>query len=68
MAAGGAAGAAALGFGTLLASRFFEAWAYILLTVSAVALMNSAAATPRDRAKAPACGAPTCRLAAASRF
>ena len=52
MAAGGAAGAAALGFGTLLASRFFEGVGFILLTVSAVALMNSAAATPRDRAKA----------------
>jgi len=52
MAAGGALGAAALGFGTLLASRFFEGVGFILLSVSAVALMNAAAATPRDRAKA----------------
>jgi predicted MFS family arabinose efflux permease len=52
MAAGGAMGAAAPGFGTLLASRFFEGVGFILLSVSAVALMNAAAATPRDRAKA----------------
>lgn len=52
MAAGGALGAAAQGFATLLASRFFEGVGFILLSVSAVALMNAAAATPRDRAKA----------------
>jgi MFS family permease len=52
MAAGGALGAAAPGFATLLASRFFEGVGFILLSVSAVALMNAAAATPRDRAKA----------------
>jgi predicted MFS family arabinose efflux permease len=52
MAAGGALGAAALGFATLLASRFLEGAGFILFTVSAVALMNAAAASPRDRAKA----------------
>jgi MFS transporter, DHA1 family, inner membrane transport protein len=52
MAAGGVLGAASLGFATLLASRFFEGIGFILFSVSAVALMNAAAATPRDRAKA----------------
>jgi predicted MFS family arabinose efflux permease len=51
LAAGGALGAFAGGFGSLLFGRFVEGIGFILFTVSAVALMNAAAA-PRDRAKA----------------
>jgi len=49
---GGALGAFAWGFGSLLFARFIEGVGFIAFTVSAVALMNAAAATPRDRAKA----------------
>jgi MFS family permease len=49
---GGILGAAAWGFGSLLFGRFVEGVGFILFTVSAVALMNAAAATPRGRAKA----------------
>jgi DHA1 family inner membrane transport protein len=52
LAAGGALGALAWGFGSLLFARFIEGVGFILFSVSAVALMNAAAATPRDRAKA----------------
>jgi MFS family permease len=52
LAAGGALGAFAWGFGSLLFARFIEGVGFIAFTVSAVALMNAAAATPRDRAKA----------------
>jgi DHA1 family inner membrane transport protein len=52
MTAGGAFGAFAWGFGSLLFARFIEGVGFIAFTVSAVALMNAAAATPRDRAKA----------------
>jgi MFS family permease len=49
---GGALGAFAWGFGSLIFARFIEGVGFILFTVSAVALMNASAATPRDRAKA----------------
>jgi DHA1 family inner membrane transport protein len=49
---GGVLGAAAWGFGSLLFGRFVEGVGFILFSVSAVALMNSSAATPHDRAKA----------------
>lgn len=52
MAAGGGLGAAAQGFGSLLVSRFVEGIGFVLFAVSAPTLMNSAAATARDRAKA----------------
>jgi DHA1 family inner membrane transport protein len=52
LAAGGALGAFAWGFGSLLFARFIEGVGFIGFTVSAVALMNATAATPRDRAKA----------------
>jgi predicted MFS family arabinose efflux permease len=52
LAAGGALGALAWGFASLLVARFIEGVGFIAFTVSAVALMNAAAATPRDRAKA----------------
>ena len=52
LAIGGALGAFAWGFGSLLVARFVEGVGFIAFTVSAVALMNAAAATPRDRAKA----------------
>jgi MFS family permease len=52
LAAGGALGAFAWGFGSLIFGRFIEGVGFIMFTVSAVALMNAAAATPRDRAKA----------------
>jgi DHA1 family inner membrane transport protein len=52
LAAGGALGAFAWGFGSLLFARFLEGVGFIAFSVSAVALMNAAAATPRDRAKA----------------
>jgi MFS family permease len=52
LAAGGALGALAWGFRSLLFARFIEGVGFIAFTVSAVALMNRAAATPRDRAKA----------------
>src|SRR5688572_2575838 len=52
LAAGGALGTFAWGFGSLLFARFIEGVGFIAFTVSAVALMNAAAATPRDRAKA----------------
>src|SRR5512145_2770045 len=49
---GGILGAGAWGFASLLFGRFVEGVGFILFTVSAVALMNASAATPRDRAKA----------------
>jgi predicted MFS family arabinose efflux permease len=49
---GGALGAAAWGFTTLLLARFLEGVGFIAFVVSAVALMNAAVTTPRDRAKA----------------
>ena len=52
LAAGGALGAAAAGFASLLLARFLEGVGFIAFVVSAVALMNAAAATPRDRARA----------------
>ena len=52
LAAGGALGAAASGFASLLLARFLEGVGFIAFVVSAVALMNAAAATPRDRARA----------------
>jgi DHA1 family inner membrane transport protein len=52
LAAGGALGAFAWGFGSLLFGRFIEGIGFIAFTVAAVALMNASAATPRDRAKA----------------
>jgi len=48
----GLLGAAAHGFAALLATRFLEGIGFILFTVSGSALIASAAATPRDRAKA----------------
>jgi MFS transporter, DHA1 family, inner membrane transport protein len=48
----GALGAAAAGFATLLFSRFLEGIGFIVFIVSGVTLMNAAAATPADRAKA----------------
>lgn len=51
LASGGALGAFAWGFGTLLLARFLEGIGFIAFVVSAVALMNAAAA-PRERAKA----------------
>jgi predicted MFS family arabinose efflux permease len=48
----GALGAAAWGFASLLVARFLEGVGFIAFVVSAVALMNAAAATPRDRARA----------------
>src|SRR5687767_9617825 len=52
LAAGGALGALAWGFVSLLVARFLEGVGFIAFSVSAVALMNAAAATARDRAKA----------------
>jgi MFS family permease len=52
LAAGGLLGAASVGFGTLLASRFIEGVGCMLFIVSAPALMTSATATPRDRTRA----------------
>lgn len=52
LAAGGALGAAAWGFASLLLARFLEGVGFIAFVVSAVALMNASAATPRDRARA----------------
>ena len=52
LAAGGALGAFAWGFGSLLLGRFIEGVGFIVFTVSALALMSAAAASPRDRAKA----------------
>ena len=49
---GGILGAAAWGFISLLVARFLEGVGFIAFVVSAVALMNASAATPRDRAKA----------------
>ena len=49
---GGTFGALAQGFGSLLLARFLEGVGFIAFVVSAVTLMNAAAATPRDRAKA----------------
>jgi MFS family permease len=49
---GGILGAGAWGFASLLFGRFVEGVGFILFTVSAVALMNASAATPRDRARA----------------
>jgi predicted MFS family arabinose efflux permease len=45
-------GAMAWNFPMLLASRFFEGVGFILFTVTATTLMATAAANPRDRAKA----------------
>jgi MFS transporter, DHA1 family, inner membrane transport protein len=52
LCAAGVLGAAATGFSTLLFSRFLEGIGFILFIVSGVALMNAAAGTPADRAKA----------------
>jgi MFS family permease len=52
MAAGGALGAAAHGFGLLLLSRFVEGVGFILFAVPAPALMTSLTASARDRARA----------------
>ena len=52
LALGGTLGAFAWGFGSLLFGRFVEGIGFILFTVSAAALMNASAGTPRDRAKA----------------
>jgi len=52
LAAGGALGAAASGFVSLLLSRFLEGVGFIAFVVSAVVLMNASAGNPRDRAKA----------------
>jgi DHA1 family inner membrane transport protein len=52
LCAAGALGAAAGGFAALLFSRFLEGIGFIVFIVSGVTLMNAAAATPADRAKA----------------
>jgi len=52
LAAGGALGAAASGFVSLLLSRFLEGVGFIAFVVSAVVLMNASAGNARDRAKA----------------
>ena len=49
---GGALGAAAWNFASLLFARFLEGVGFIAFVVSAVALMNASAANSRDRAKA----------------
>ena len=49
---GGLLGALAWSFASLLLGRFIEGVGFILFTVSAVSLMNAAAATAGDRAKA----------------
>jgi MFS family permease len=49
---GGALGAAAWGFVSLLLARFLEGVGFIAYVVSAVALMNASTADSRDRAKA----------------
>ena len=52
MAAGGALGAAAPGFRTLLLSRFLEGIGFIVFVVSAPALLTAAAEGARDRSRA----------------
>lgn len=52
MAAGGALGAVATGFGALLASRFVEGVGFLLFVTSAPALMSAATSSVRDRARA----------------
>ena len=52
MAAGGALGAAAPGFRTLLASRFLEGIGFIVFVVSAPAILTAATDGARDRARA----------------
>ena len=52
LAGGGALGAGASGFVSLLLSRFLEGVGFIAFVVSAVVLMNASAGNPRDRAKA----------------
>jgi MFS family permease len=52
MAAGGALGAAAPGFRTLLLSRFLEGIGFIVFVVSAPALLTAAAEDVRDRSRA----------------
>ncbi|OFZ90902.1 MAG: hypothetical protein A2W21_07205 [Betaproteobacteria bacterium RBG_16_66_20] len=52
LALSGLLGAMAWNFPVLLAARFFEGIGFILFTVAATTLMASAAAGPRDRAKA----------------
>jgi MFS family permease len=54
LAAGGALGAAAWGFASLLVARFLEGVGFIAFVVSAVALMNAAAAA-RSRCSPPPC-------------
>jgi MFS family permease len=49
---GGALGAAAWNFASLLFARFLEGVGFIAFVVSAVALMSASAANSRDRAKA----------------
>ena len=52
MVAGGLLGAAAPGFGLLLASRFLEGVGFIVFVVSAPALMTAAVGSVGDRARA----------------
>ena len=52
LAAGGTLGAFAWSFTSLLIARFIEGVGFIAYTVSGVALVNAAVATPRDRARA----------------
>jgi DHA1 family inner membrane transport protein len=52
LALSGFLGAMAWNFPVLLVSRFFEGIGFILFTVTATTLMATAAANPRDRAKA----------------
>src|SRR5687767_4976125 len=49
---GGALGAMATGYASLLVARFLEGVGFIAFTVSGVALMNAAAATPGERVQA----------------
>ena len=52
LALSGLLGASAWNFPVLLASRFFEGIGFILFTVAATTLIATAAAAPRDRARA----------------
>jgi DHA1 family inner membrane transport protein len=52
LSAAGLLGAASEGFELLLVTRFLEGFGFIMFSVSGSALIASAAASPRDRAKA----------------
>ena len=52
LAFSGALGAATASFSLLLLTRFFEGIGFLMFTVSGSALIASAAANPRERAKA----------------